>query len=77
MYRQRNYLPEFKNESFVIKSMRIDILLIQERVFEHLRESVRERDLKKLCWDLKQEAKSIREIEIELNLRAIKSVNLQ
>ena len=71
-----NYLPpEFKNESFVIESNenRYFFNTGEREVFEHLRESVREKeDLKKLCLDLKQEGKSIREIEIELKSQGYK-----
>ena len=72
-----NYLPpEYKKESFVIEANenRYFSNTGEREVFEHLRESVKEKqDLKKLCWDLKEEGKkTVREIEIELRSQGYK-----
>ena len=71
-----NYLPpDFKKESFVIEANenRYFSNTGEREVFEHLRESVKEKqDLKKLCWDLKDENKTNREIEIELRSQGYK-----
>ena len=71
-----NYLPpEYKKESFVIEANenRYFKNTGEREVFEHLRESVKEKqDLKKLCWDLKDEGKTVREIEVDLRSQGYK-----
>ena len=71
-----NYLPpEYKKESFVIEANenRYFTNTKEREVFEHLRESVKDKtDLKKLCWDLKDEGKTNREIEVELRSQGYK-----
>jgi hypothetical protein len=71
-----NYLPpEYKKESFVIEANenRYFSNTGEREVFEHLRESVKEKqDLKKLCWDLKEEGKTVREIEVDLRSQGYK-----
>ena len=71
-----NYLPpDYKKESFVIEANenRYFSNTGEREVFEHLRESVKEKqDLKKLCWDLKEEGKTVREIEVDLRSQGYK-----
>ena len=71
-----NYLPpDYKKESFVIEANenRYFSNTGEREVFEHLRESVKEKqDLKKLCWDMKDEGKTVREIEVDLRSQGYK-----
>ena len=71
-----NYLPpEYKKESFVIEANenRYFSNTGEREVFEHLRETVKEKqDLKKLCGDLKEEGKTVREIEVDLRSQGYK-----
>lgn len=71
-----NYLPpEYKIESYVIEANenRYFRNTGERGLFEDLRESVKEKkDLKKLCFDLQAEGKTIREIEIDLRSQGYK-----
>ena len=71
-----NYLPpEYKLESYVLESNenRYFTNTNEREVFENLRESAKDKqDLKKLCLDLSQEGKTLREIEIELRSQGYK-----
>lgn len=71
-----NYLaPEYKLESYIIESNenRYFSNTGERGLFEDLREGVTEKkDLKKLCFDLSEEGKTIREIELELRSEGYK-----
>lgn len=71
-----NYLPpEYKLESYIIEAdeNRYFTNTGERGLFEDLREAIKEKkDLKKLCWDLKDEGKTNREIEIELRSQGYK-----
>ena len=71
-----NYLPpEYKLESYIIESNenRYFTNTGERGLFEDLREGVTEKkDLKKLCFDLSEEGKTIREIELELRSEGYK-----
>ena len=71
-----NYLPpEFKIESYIIESSdnRYFKNTGERGLFEDLRETVKEKkDLKKLCLELSQEGKTLREIEVDLKSQGFK-----